>query len=155
MSDISGIGAGGGGFRPPPNAPLSDEQKALVTETLSNYDPENLSEDDAKAIVSAFREAGIRPGKDLADAASELGFDLREIGKQAGLEPPKGPPPGAEGAKGDGAGHLNTGDLDALKGILEGYDLAALSEEDEESILGALEEAGLIGDQGSLLSLTI
>ena len=72
---------------------LSDEQKSLLEETLSSYDADNLSEQDANAIVSALSEAGIQPGKGLGDAMSELGFDAREIGDLAGVERPGNRPP--------------------------------------------------------------
>ena len=152
MTDISAIGGQGGGFRPPPPQPLSDEQKSLINDTLSAYDADALSADDAKAIVSAFKDAGIRPGKELADALGEQGFDARKIGDLAGVERPKGPPPPPEGA---GGAHLNTEDLTTVQTILDGYDLTSLTAEDEEDILGAFQEAGLIGEEGSILSLTV
>lgn len=155
MTDISSIGAGNAGFGGgrPPSQPLSDEQKSLVEETLSNYDAENLSEDDAKAIVETFKEAGIKPGKELADLTSELGFDAKEIGDLAGLEPPQGPPPAQPG--GEDEQSLNTEDLSTLQSIIDDYDLNDLSEEEEEEILNQLEDAELINEQGSLISLTV
>ena len=39
---------------------LTDKQAQLVKDTLSKYEPNNLTEADAKEIVSSFREAGIR-----------------------------------------------------------------------------------------------
>lgn len=153
MTDISSIGAGGAGFGGgrPPSQPLSDEQKSLVQETLSNYDAENLSEDDAKAIMETFKEAGIRPGKELADLTSDLGFDAKTIADRAGLEPPQGPPPSPPG----GEQSLNTEDLSALQSIIDDYDLNDLSQEEEEEILNQLEEAELINEEGSLISLTV
>ncbi|SDD81165.1 hypothetical protein [Kordiimonas lacus] len=150
MSDVSAIG-GGQGFRPPPPKPLSDDQKNLISETLSNYDPDTVSEEDAQAIVSAFKDAGIRPGKELASAMEELGFDARAVGELAGAERPKGPPPPKPG---EGQA-LNTEGLQTIEDILEDYDLTELSEEDEESILKAFEEAGLIGEEGSVFNLTV
>lgn len=150
MTDVSAIG-GGQGFRPPPQ-PLSADQKSLIEETLANFDAETLSEEDAQSIVQAFKDAGIKPGKELAQAVSELGFDAREIGELAGAERPNGPPPPPpQGA----AQSLNTEGLQELEDILEDYDLSNLSEEDEDEILSAFEEAGLIGEQGGVLNLTV
>lgn len=153
MTDIGSIGAGSVGFgggKPPPQ-PLSDEQKTLVEETLANFDAENLTEEDALAIVDAFKEAGIKPGRELAELTSELGFDAREIGDLAGVEPPKGPPPPVPG----GDQSLNTEDLSTLQSIIDDYDLNDLSEEEEEEIISQLEDAELINEQGSLISLTV
>ena len=36
---------------------LTDKQAQLVKDTLSKYEPNNLTEADAKEIVSSFREA--------------------------------------------------------------------------------------------------
>lgn len=138
---------------PKPPRPLSDQQKALVSDTLANFDSESLSEEDAQSIVQAFKDAGIKPGRYLAEAVSELGFDAREIGELAGVERPerKGPPPPPLPSE----GNLNTEGLQQLQDIMDDYDLSELSQEDEEKILDAFEDAGLIGEEGSLFSLTV
>jgi hypothetical protein len=64
---------------------LSTEQKNLIEETLSQYDANSLSADDAKAIVEAFSEAGIAPSKALESAMAASGFDAREVGDLAGV----------------------------------------------------------------------
>ena len=68
---------------------LTDKQAQLVKDTLSKYEPNNLTEADAKEIVSSFREAGIRPSKALKEAMSAEGFDAREVIKKAGIRPLK------------------------------------------------------------------
>ena len=68
---------------------LTDKQAELVKDTLSKYEPNNLTEADAKEIVSSFREAGIRPSKALKEAMSAEGFDAREVIKKAGIRPLK------------------------------------------------------------------
>ena len=68
---------------------LTDKQSQLVTDTLSKYDPNNLTEADAKEIVSSFREAGIRPSKALKEAMLAEGFDAKEVVKKAGIRPIK------------------------------------------------------------------
>lgn len=97
-------------FRPPPpsgdkNVSLSDEQTSLIEDTLSQYDADNLSQEDATAIAETFAEAGIPPGKEFANALSASGFDAREIGELAGVgekggpggQGPGGPPPPQSG----------------------------------------------------------
>jgi hypothetical protein len=68
---------------------LTDKQAELVKDTLSKYEPNNLTEADAKEIVSSFREAGIRPSKALKEAMSAEGFDAREVIKKSGIRPLK------------------------------------------------------------------
>jgi len=68
---------------------LTDKQSQLVTDTLSKYDPNNLTEADAKEITSSFRDAGIRPSKALKEAISAEGFDAKTLAKKAGLRPRK------------------------------------------------------------------
>ena len=68
---------------------LTDKQSQLVTDTLSKYDPNNLTEADAKEIASSFREAGIRPSKALKEAMLAEGFDAKEVVKKAGIRPIK------------------------------------------------------------------
>ena len=65
----------------------TDEQKALVASILSEYDAENLTAEDAKAINNAFREAGIRRGPGQQEAIEAAGFDP---GKISSLDPPPG-----------------------------------------------------------------
>ena len=68
---------------------LTDKQAQLVKDTLSKYEPNNLTEADAKEIVSSFREAGIRPSKALKEAMLAEGFDAKEVVKKAGIRPIK------------------------------------------------------------------
>jgi len=74
---------------------LSDEELEQVQEILSQYDPENLSEEDAQAIREAFKEQGITPGFGLDQAVTDAGFSVDEIRGQGGMPPPPGgmPPP--------------------------------------------------------------
>ena len=68
---------------------LTDKQAQLVKDTLNKYEPNNLTEADAKEIVSSFREAGIRPSKALKEAMLAEGFDAKEVVKKAGIRPIK------------------------------------------------------------------
>jgi len=75
----------------PEGQPLSDAQKDSVSSILSSYDPENLSSDDAAAIVEQFKDAGIEPSKSLNSALSSAGFEGKNIAELAGRGKP--PPP--------------------------------------------------------------
>ena len=111
---------------------------------MSPYDPENLTTDDAKAIFSAFREAGIRPGPGMKETMEAAGFDaeqLRTLGRPegGGRMPPPPMPGGMQGQQG-----INTAALDTLKSILNQYDLTNLSEEDQNSLQSMLSDSGLL-----------
>ncbi len=58
---------------------LTAEQEDLISTLLEEYDADSLDEDDATAIISTLRDAGIPPGSALADAVEENGFDLQKI----------------------------------------------------------------------------
>lgn len=80
---------------------LTSDQTDLISSVLSNYDSNNLSQEDAQAIVSAFQDAGIKPSSELASAMENAGFSAQEVGQLAGVGP-KGaggmppPPPSSE-----------------------------------------------------------
>ena len=65
---------------------LTDKQSQHIKETLSKYDPNNLTKADAKEIVSSFREAGIQPSKALKEAMLAEGLDAKILAKKAGLQ---------------------------------------------------------------------
>ena len=92
---------------------LTDQQKATVKSILSKYNPASLTADDARAINDAFREAGLRSGRDLRDAIQEAGFDAEAIRKLA-------PPPNARDESGrdeDGRQMLGSGGSQNSKAI--------------------------------------
>lgn len=93
---------------PPPrnqNQTLSTEQQTLISDTLAEFDADNLTEEDALSIIETFSDAGIEAGTALESAMSELGFDTKSIGDlansqetnaQGGMPPPPPPPQSSE-----------------------------------------------------------
>ncbi len=68
----------GGGMRPQQGGiQLSDEQKSILEEILSRYDPENFSPEDDRNMKSELEAAGIFPGKELGHALNRVGFELK------------------------------------------------------------------------------
>jgi phosphatidylethanolamine-binding protein (PEBP) family uncharacterized protein/Spy/CpxP family protein refolding chaperone len=65
--------------------PLTAEQKAKVKVILSRYEADSLTAKDAKAINTAFREAGLRNGPGLQEAIKEADFVPERISE---LDPP-------------------------------------------------------------------
>ncbi|BFT28976.1 hypothetical protein D210916BOD24_01520 [Alteromonas sp. D210916BOD_24] len=76
------------GQRPPkpPQTELNQQQTETVQSILANYDADSLTGDDAKAIIEAFKEAGIQPGESLESVMEQAGFDAKQLGELAGLE---------------------------------------------------------------------
>lgn len=78
---------------------LTTDQKAFITDLLSQYDSESLSASDAQEIVKALQEAGIEPSQAMESTMAASGFDAKDIGDLAGVGQgggagrPMGPPP--------------------------------------------------------------
>jgi hypothetical protein len=66
----------GGSMPPPPRTEqnLTGDQQSVISDTLSEFDVDNLTEADALSIVEAFSEAGIQPGLSLEKAFADAGF---------------------------------------------------------------------------------
>jgi Ca2+-binding EF-hand superfamily protein len=97
MSALKEMGEQRRTMMPPPPPPpmggpngreeeLTDEDKTSVASILAQYDASNLTEEDAKAINQAFRDAGISFGKSLGDAVEEAGFSVQTLME---LDPPQ------------------------------------------------------------------
>lgn len=72
---------------------LTQEQQTLILNTLVQYDANNLSEDDAKAIMQVLIDTKIHPSRALATYMEELGFDVRAIAETAHMQPQGNRPP--------------------------------------------------------------
>ncbi len=119
---------------------ITQEQRQLIEDTLTQYDPENLTQEQAASIVEVFKEAGIGPGRELAEAMDESGFDARSVGDLAGVGDPqqagsKMPPEGNPTT-------LNISDstLQQLNELLDEYYSNNLSENERENKLSAIKE---------------
>jgi hypothetical protein len=137
---------------------LSDDQKSQVQSILSQYDKNNLTAADAKAIFKAFRQAGIQPGADLKDAITAAGFNADQLRTLA--RPADGPRHGGhhpEGAASStsqtgASSSLNSSSLQSLQQILSQYDLSNLSDTQESALVSQLNQAGLL-QSGNLINV--
>lgn len=153
MGNIQGAASMGGigSFPLPPRShPLTDEQKSLVQFTLAEYDSENLTADDAKKILNTFREAGIRPGKELRQAIEDAGFDEKQLLDLAGPEGGQ-KPPSSRGVQ--GSSNVDVSALQSLQNILSQYNLSDLSADEETGLLDQLNNSGLVRS-GYMIDLT-
>lgn len=125
---------------------LSDEQKSSISDILSQYDPEDLSDEDVQSIKDQLKEAGVRPSPELKSALEGAGFDaeaFRPAGPPPGGPgqaggPPPGPPPG-EGGETEASEET----LKTLASIFEDYDLESLTEDNLDEIQQKLKEVGI------------
>lgn len=143
----SGFGQNGG-------ASLTEEQMQLVSDTLEQFDVENLTAADAQSIVAIFEEAGIQPGQALQEAMAASGFDARTVGEMAGVGP-SGPPPG--GGKGGGMPPSEESIQSTLLEMLDAEDLASILDEegniDFEELKNLLIENQSENDAGMLFNV--
>ena len=98
MTNSIGSGSISSGMSMPPPPPrsekaLNEEQLSLISEALSAFDVESLSESDALSIVEAFSSAGITPGSALEQAMADAGFDAKTVGDLANVENKGSRPP--------------------------------------------------------------
>jgi len=141
---------------PPPRSEqsLTEDQQSLIGETLSEFDPENLSESDALSIVVAFSNAGIAPGVGLEKVMADFGFDAKTVGDLANVENDgnKPPPP----PKQDTVDISSMVDYmsELLEATLESTGKAELSEEDKKSIYEQVMDKFDIKDGGSIINTT-
>ena len=144
------------GMRPMPpqqnrsTASLTDDQKQLISDTLAQYDAGNLTKVDAQSIVKIFNEAGIQPGKALAEAMAANGFNAREVGDTAGLRGRETGPPPAQGS--NGGLNIDKESLEQLFTLLDQYLHDDMSDAERQSTLDSIRgtlipEQGLFSDQ--------
>ncbi len=132
-----------GNIRPPKFQPLTDQQKSQLSEILSQYDPENITKEDAQAMFKAFHEAGIG-GPELKEAIEEAGFDADKVWELAHGDKPPRPPEGREFSGQRELGSINTSALETLQSILSQFNLSEMNEENQTSLIQKLKESGLL-----------
>lgn len=81
FNSLMAQGRPGGG--PPQAETLTTAQLETVNGILSNYDSNAVTVADAKAIMTALKDAKIPGGKGIETAINNAGFDFDEIKKLA------------------------------------------------------------------------
>ena len=151
---INSIGSGAAFTPQKTEYNLSKEQQDILSETLSNFDADNLSGSDALSIVETLAEAGINPSKALETSMTDLGFDAKNIGELAndsslGNRPPPPPPPSSQGTE------ETSSMVDYLDELLK-EKLAStnteLTDEDKQSILAQVFEKYGVGEENSIIN---
>jgi hypothetical protein len=78
IDNILGYSVGQGSQFTKPE-PITDEEKAAVQGILSQYDPANVTAEDAKSIFQSFRQAHIRFAPGMRDTIADAGFDPEQL----------------------------------------------------------------------------
>lgn len=142
---------------PPPAAKseqsLTSDQQSLISDTLSEFDTDNLSQEDALSIIEKFSQANIQPGAALEKALSSAGFDAKSIGELANVSEGSRPPPPPKKSADE-----ITSMVDYLAEILEETLSAnngnSLSDEDKQSILAQVFEKFDLEEGDSIINTT-
>jgi hypothetical protein len=151
ISSIQGLGSMQAMGQMQKPQPLTSEQKTKLQDILSQYDPENVTAEDAKKIFSSLREAGIR-GPELKEAVEKAGFDSDELFKLGhdGKQPPQGMPPMGGAQSSDS---VNLSALKSLQSILNQFDLSSIDDDQQSELMSQLEQSGLMRS-GSVLDIS-
>ena len=142
ISSMSGMQS----MQPPESEPLTEEQQSTLEEILSQYDLENLTEDELDEIHSQMDEAGIQRSRETMEIMTEAGIDFSSMAPpEGGMQ---GPPP--EG----GMGSIDMSSISGTSGLTatteEGTTLMTLisqlqsgeaSEDDVQSYVEQLKQA--------------
>jgi hypothetical protein len=154
---VSSINSGMSMPPPPPartEQSLTEEQQSFITDTLSQFDADNLTQEAATSIVEAFAEAGIQPSAALETSLTELGFDAKSIGDLANVsgEGNRPPPPPKQSTE------EITSMVDYLTELMEEKFAAStnneLSDEDKQSILAQVFEKFNVEEGDSIINTT-
>ncbi|TCS38776.1 hypothetical protein [Reinekea marinisedimentorum] len=146
---------------------LSDEQTTTLTDILSSFDSEALTEADAQEIVTALSEAGIEPGAGLEEAMSEAGFDARAVGDMAGVgetgalaasegaeegsRPPPPPPQSSSTESDDVASYM----ADLISETLSTSESSELTQEEMQEIQALVAEEFGLEEGDSMIDITV
>jgi len=146
----------GASMPPPPRTEqsLTGVQQSVISDTLSEFDVDNLSEADALSIVAAFSEAGIQPGLALEKAVSEAGFDAKTIGELANSSEEGSRPPPPPKQSSDEISSMVEYLAELLKEKLAASNGDSLSDEDKQSILTQVFEKFDIEESDSIINTT-
>ncbi len=147
VSAIQGMGSVFSSGMMPKMKELSADQTSQIAEILSQYDPDNVSDEDAKAIFAAFKDAGITPAKGMKEAIEAAGFDAEDLRARGMGDQGMLPPPRSTSSQG-----INLSALKSLQELLSQYDLTNLSESDQSDLTSKLQELGFISS-GSVIDI--
>lgn len=139
--------------RPQQGSFINSQQSQDLKNVLSNFDPNNISETDAKNIVNKVKEIGVRPGQPLVLVFASEGFDAKSIGEKAGVRGDRPPPPPGDGQSGP-KGRVNSEALSALKLLVDSKEGEEISANEWADFYADLEDKG-VDTSGPIIDLKL
>lgn len=141
---------------PPPRTQqnLTEEQQTFVTDTLAEFDADELSEEDALSIIDMFSQADIQPGAALEKVMSSAGFDAKSIGDIAAAADSGRPPPPPPKQSSDEISSMADYLAELLEETLSASQSESLSDEDKQAILAQVFDKFNIEPSESIINTT-
>ena len=65
------------------NTGLTEQQRNIVTDTLSQLDRDNITAQDSRNVANVFRENNIQPSRELTTEIQRQGFDVEQFNIQS------------------------------------------------------------------------
>lgn len=149
VDQINGMGQISGMHHQFKSQPLTETQKSSVQDILSKYDSANVTREDAQSIFQSFKDAGIRPSRELRDMITAAGFDAEALRDMAR------PDKNAQGSAASARNSKNNVDLSALKSLQEllgKFDLGNMTSDNSQTLVTKLQELGFL-NPGSVIDL--
>ena len=123
-------------MQPPPSEPLTEEQENSLQDILSNYDLENMTQEEMESLHAEMDEAGIPRSRETMQLMTEAGFDPGSMPPPEGMEPPGGAMP-----TGEMAGSGESDSVSTLMDLISQIQSGEADESDLQSFLGQFKEA--------------
>lgn len=142
---------------PPPSRTqqnLTEEQQTFITDTLAEFNADELSEEDALSIIEMFSQADIQPGAALEKVMSSAGFDAKSIGDIAAAADSGRPPPPPPKQSSDEISSMADYLAELLEETLAASQSESLSDEDKQAILAQVFDKFNIEPSESIINTT-
>ncbi|TYK64520.1 hypothetical protein [Colwellia echini] len=133
---------------------LTTDQQTLISETLSEFDVDNLSEADALSIVETFSQAGIQPSAAFEKAMADSGFDAKTIGEMANVSEKGNRPPPPPKQSTEEITSMVEYLTELMEEKLADSNGSTLSDEDKQSILDQMFEKYDLEEGESIINTT-
>jgi len=104
---------------------LTDDQKETLQSIISNYDLEDMSEDDKKSMLDEIKESGIGFSDEVKSILDDAGFTPPEK--------PQGPPPTDESSSSNSK---------LIQDLLDKVDSGEISQDEISSLIQTLQDSG-------------
>ncbi len=110
---------------------LSDEQKSTLKTIISQYDPENMTEESTKQMMNEIKDAGIVPSKEFGEIMDKAGFKRPDPPRE-GQMPPKGEIPN----------FTNKNSVEVFLSFMSKHETGSATKEDFENMVQQLTANG-------------